>query len=158
MSLNKSHILFTLQEHLYEDAKHKLLIIYQEIHTTHQRLTENSSGGFWFKGMRYKTNLRGAAQSLHPALSEFMEDYLIKSEAIKQEVAYVNSYLQAVLNQCKEEAHLYCWLPTTLHSILQNEGVNEIAESPLIIVSDLDFNQKGKELLFARMMLNMTGT
>lgn len=158
MSLNKSRILSAIQYRLYSSIKDKLAIMYREIHVSHQRLTENSSGGFWFKGMRYQSGLRGAAQSLHPALSEFMQDYVNQSNEIVTEQGYVVSYIQSVLNQCTEESQLYYHFPSGLHSILRDEGLDETPTSNLGMVTAIDFNQKGKELLLARMMLNMTGS
>lgn len=158
MSLNKSYILSAIQYYLYKDIKEKLTTIYNEVHINHQRLVDNSSGGFWFKGMRYQTSLKGAAQSLHPALSEFMQNYVIQSNDIDTEKSYVSSYIQSVLNQCTEEWQLYHHFPTGLHSILRDEGLDETPTSNLGMVPAIDFNQKGKELLLARMMLNMTGT
>lgn len=158
MSLNKSHVLSTIQHSLYHELREKVVRIYAEIHISQQRLVENSSGGFWFKGMRYQSGIRGGAQSLHPALHEFMEDYVTQSKDMDAEKSYVTSYVQSILNQCTEESQLYCLLPHGLHSILRDEGLDETPTSNLGRVPTTDFNQKGKELLLARMMLNMTGS
>ena len=157
MSLNKSSVLADIQGYLYRGMQEKLIKMYSEIHIAHQRLVENSSGGFWFKGMRYVSGLKGAAQSLHPVLLEFMDDYITQSKAIAEEQSYVGSYIQSVLNQSTEEAHLYCLFPSGLHTVLRDRCISDVVESPLAVVSSKDFNQKGKELLLARMVLNMTG-
>lgn len=159
MSLNnKSYILMLIRRSLYEGMGDKLLARYKEIHISHHRLVENSSGGFWFKGMRYQSGIRGSAQSLHPALHEFMDDYVIQSKVMAEEQSYVSSYIQSVLNQCTEESQLYYHFPSGLHSILRDVGLDETPTSNLGMVPAIDFNQKGKELLLARMMLNMTGS
>ena len=87
-----------------------------------------------------------------------MESYLSQSEDMRNERAYVSRYIQSVLNQCTEESQLYYHFPSGLHSILRDEGLDETPTSNLGMVPATDFNQKGKELLLARMMLNMTGT
>jgi hypothetical protein len=158
MSLSKSCILSAIQYHLYNNIKEKLAVMYREIQISHQRLTENSLGGFWFNGMRYQSGLKGAAQSLHPALSEFMQDYESQSQELITEQGYVVSYIQSVLNQCTESSQLYYYFPSGLRSILRDEGLEETPTSNLSAVPTIDFNQKGKELLLARLMLNMTGT
>lgn len=157
MSLNKSSILFAIQAYLYKEIRARLNHTYQEIHRTQQRLDGNAIGGFWFMGKKYGTNARGALATLHPALHEFMVNYLAQSEEINVENSYVSSYIQSVLNQCTEESQLYYHFPSGLHSILRDEGLDETPASNLGMVPAIDFNQKGKELLLARMMLNMTG-
>lgn len=158
MSLNKSSVLRTIQKYLYKDINAVLFQRYKEIHLSQQRLVDTSMSGFWFKGKMYSTGAKGVMHTLHPALHKFMEDYLTESQTISEESNYVTSYIQSVLNQCTEEAHLYYLLPQGLHSILCDEGISDVEEFPLITHSTVGFyNQKGKELLLARMMLNMTG-
>jgi hypothetical protein len=87
-----------------------------------------------------------------------MQDYVAQSNEIVTEQGYVVSYIQSVLNQCTESSQLYYYFPSGLRSILRDEGLEETPTSNLSVVPTIDFNQKGKELLLARLMLNMTGT
>ena len=157
MSLNKSRILLAVLRHTYKELDDKLLARYSEIHISHARLDNSSVSGFYFKGKKYSSGLKGFATSLHPALHEFMEDYVNQTKDLAEERAYVSSYIQSVLNQCTEESQLYYHFPSGLHSILRDEGLDETPTSNIGMVTAIDFNQKGKELLLARMMLNMTG-
>jgi len=157
MSLNKSRVLRAIQTYLYKDISEILFQRYKEIHLSQQRLIDTSMSGFWFKGKMYSTGSKGVMHSLHPALHEFMEDYVTQSQTISEEQTYVSSYIQSVLNQCTEESQLYYHFPSGLHSILRDAGLDETPTSNLGMVPAIDFNQKGKELLLARMMLNMTG-
>mgnify|MGYP003426955984 FL=1 len=157
MSLNKSCILSAILKCLYREMQDKLVTRYSEIHISNQRLNVSSVGGFYFKGKHYRSGLAGFTGTLHPALYEFMEDYTNQCKDIANERAYVSSYIQSVLNQCTEESQLYYHFPSGLHSILRDEGLDETPTSNLGMVPAIDFNQKGKELLLARMMLNMTG-
>ena len=157
MSLNKSQLLRRIEASLYTDIHDKLNRMFNEIHLAHQRLVIQSGNGFWFKGVRHGLITKVVIQPLHPALHEFMESYLSQSEDMRNEQAYVSSYIQSVLNQCTEESQLYYHFPSGLHSILRDEGLDETPTTNLGMVPAIDFNQKGKELLLARMMLNMTG-
>ena len=157
MSLNKSRVLRAIQTCLYKDINEVLFQRYKEIHLSQQRLIDTSMSGFWFKGKMYSTGSKGGMHSLHPALHEFMEDYVAQSQTISEEQSYVSSYIQSILNQCTEESQLYYHFPSGLHSILRDEGLDETPTTNLGMVPAIDFNQKGKELLLARMMLNMTG-
>lgn len=157
MSLNKSRVLQAIKTYLYRDISEILFQRYKEIHLSQHRLIDTSMSGFWFKGKMYSTGSKGGMHSLHPALHEFMEDYVTQSQTISEEQSYVSSYIQSVLNQCTEESQLYYHFPSGLHSILRDEGLDETPTSNLGMVPAIDFNQKGKELLLARMMLNMTG-
>lgn len=157
MSLNKSRVLRAIETYLYKNINEVLFQRYKEIHIAHQRLLNHSPNGFWFKGKQYAIGAKGSCLGLHPALFEFMNGYLAETETIEEERSYVSSYIQSVLNQCTEESQLYYHFPSGIHSILRDEGLDETPTSNLGMVPAIDFNQKGKELLLARMMLNMTG-
>lgn len=146
------HIIHTLYSKAYEVLQENLN---QIIHAQHG-LETNSQNGFWYKGKHWGATGR-KAKPLHDSLKSKMDSYIKSSADLEIEVQYVKSYLQCILNNCTELGFLYHYLPTGLHTVLRNRGITQNNESPPVIEHLIMYNQKGKELLITRLMLNMTG-
>ena len=115
MSLNKSRILLAVLRHTYKELDDKLLARYSEIHISHARLDNSSVSGFYFKGKKYSSGLKGFATSLHPALHEFMEDYVTQSQTISEEQSYVSSYTHIILQFKRVGVTFHDSYPNRIH-------------------------------------------
>lgn len=154
----KSEILTYLSATLYNPPFNKLSETIKRIYDEHKLLTEDSLGGFWFKGEKYGASKFGyvSCKQLHPTLHADMQAYVTLVNEYECEQAYVKSYITAALNLCKLD-QIHHLIPASLHEVLKNRGVG-FSETPPEDTDDLfKYNQKGYDLLLQRILRNTVG-
>lgn len=113
----------------------------------------HGSAHFWYRGMLYGKS--ASASPLKEVLVPYMDEYIKQRNDLLIETKIVNSYLASAANLCTELGQLYEILPESLHAVLSSAGVYPSVLN-MAVKPDLRANEKGKQLLLVRLLLNST--
>lgn len=152
---HKFAIKSSLQQLLYEKPNHKLQQEMEAILKEHKAAT--GSTGFLYKGKFFGQRTRTAPKPLESTyLVERMEALLADDRELNTEKAYVESYINAILNSSTYVSTYMALLPSVAHDILRKVDSSavpaELSEEQRKEI--LRFNESGEKLFKQRILKN----